>query len=51
MDSEVIKLRDEREEARKNKDWEKSDELRNKINNLGYEIKDTQNGPEIRRKQ
>jgi cysteinyl-tRNA synthetase len=37
---EVIKLAEEREEARKNKDFKKSDELREKINNLGYEVKD-----------
>ncbi|MFA6324657.1 MAG: cysteine--tRNA ligase [Candidatus Paceibacterota bacterium] len=37
---EIIKIAEERELARKNKDWEKSDELREKINSLGYEIKD-----------
>lgn len=38
---EILKLVKEREEARKNKDFKKSDELRNKINSLGYEVKDT----------
>ncbi|MEI7810442.1 MAG: cysteine--tRNA ligase [bacterium] len=38
---EIIKLAEERIEARKNKDYRKSDELREKINSLGYEIKDT----------
>ena len=38
--SDVIKLAREREEARKNKDYKKSDELRTKINSLGYEVKD-----------
>lgn len=37
---EIIKLVEERELARKNKDFKKSDELRNRINSLGYEIKD-----------
>jgi len=37
---EVLKLVKEREEARKNKDFKKSDKLRNEINSLGYEIKD-----------
>lgn len=37
---EVISLTKEREEARKNKDFKKSDELREKINILGYEVKD-----------
>lgn len=44
---EVIGLADERQEARKNKDWGKSDELREKIKSLGYEIKDTDSGPKI----
>jgi len=38
---EIIKIAEERELARKNKDFKKSDELRTKINSLGYEIKDT----------
>ena len=38
---EIIKLAEERIKARKNKDYKKSDELRDKINSLGYEIKDT----------
>jgi cysteinyl-tRNA synthetase len=40
---EIKKLATEREEARKNKDWNKSDDLRNKINSLGYEIEDKDN--------
>lgn len=38
---EVITLAKERHEARKNKDWAKSDELRDQIKKLGFEIKDT----------
>ena len=38
---EILKLVKEREEARKNKDWKKSDELRNKIKKLGYQVDDT----------
>jgi cysteinyl-tRNA synthetase len=37
---EVIKLAKERSEARKNKDFETSDNLRDKIKELGFEIKD-----------
>jgi cysteinyl-tRNA synthetase len=37
---EVKKLLDEREEARKNKDWKKADELRDEILKLGFEVKD-----------
>lgn len=39
--SKITKLAKEREQARQNKDFKKSDELREKINSLGYEIKDT----------
>ncbi len=38
--TEVIALAKERELARKNKDWQKSDELRDKIEALGYSIRD-----------
>lgn len=34
----------EREEARKNKNFSRSDEIRNEINSLGFEIKDLPNG-------
>lgn len=37
---EVKKLLDEREVARKNKDWKKADELRDQILKLGFEVKD-----------
>jgi len=38
---------DERKTARANKDWKKSDELRDKIKSLGYEVKDTPEGQQI----
>jgi len=41
---EILKFAKEREQARKDKDFIKSDELREKINSLGYEIKDTDSG-------
>lgn len=44
---EVSYLITQREKARKEKDWEKSDELRIKIRQKGYEIKDTKEGYEI----
>lgn len=44
---EVLILVEERQEARKQKDWAKSDELRDKIKELGYEIKDTPTGAKI----
>ena len=43
----VAKLVKERETARKNKDWKKSDELREKINKLGYSVADTNEGSKI----
>lgn len=45
--NEIIDLAKEREIARKDKDFKKSDELRGKINSLGYEIKDTDSGTKI----
>ncbi|MDR3519330.1 MAG: cysteine--tRNA ligase [Candidatus Pacebacteria bacterium] len=44
---EVTKLAEEREQARKNKDFKKSDELRNEISLLGYLIRDDENGYKI----
>ena len=43
----IIKLAEKREEARKNKDFKKSDELRKEINSLGYEVSDTNTGYKI----
>lgn len=40
----------ERETARRNNDWEKSDELRKKILSLGFNIKDTSDGQVVEKK-
>jgi len=48
---EVQKLVDEREQARKDKDWTRSDELRDEIRKLGYKVKDTADGPKILNKR
>jgi len=48
--SEVIALADERFLARKNKDWAKSDELRDKIAELGYIVKDAKDGYNLEKK-
>jgi len=45
--SEVQKLIDEREEARKAKDFAKADELREKIKMTGFSIEDTPQGPQL----
>ncbi len=39
----------EREEARKNKDWQKSDEIRDKFADEGIIVEDTPTGPVLRR--
>jgi cysteinyl-tRNA synthetase len=44
---EINNLVREREKARQEKDWAKSDELRDKISSLGYEVKDTDSGSKI----
>ncbi|MFA5061372.1 MAG: cysteine--tRNA ligase [Candidatus Pacearchaeota archaeon] len=46
---EVEKLAKERQKAREEKDWTKSDKIRDKINELGWNIKDTKEGYEIKR--
>jgi len=47
---EVEKLVKQRELARKKKDFKKSDELRDKINELGYLVEDTDKGAVVKKK-
>lgn len=47
---EVMKLVDEREDARQNKDWKKADELRDKVKDLGYILEDSKEGPKVKKK-
>ena len=47
---EILDLVKQRKTARENKDWAKSDELRELINQKGYLVKDTKNGVEISKK-
>ena len=47
---EVIEIAEERLNFRREKNWAKSDELRDKISALGYEIKDAKDGYTITRK-
>jgi cysteinyl-tRNA synthetase len=49
LDPEVQALVDERAEARKNKDWKRSDELRDQIKALGYILEDTAAGQKVRK--
>ena len=46
---EVQKIVDKREEARNAKDFAKSDELRDEIKKLGYDVLDTPNGPKLQK--
>ena len=46
----VLDLLEKRNEARKNKNWEESDRLRDEILEKGYIIKDTKNGAELQKK-
>ncbi|RLG21088.1 cysteine--tRNA ligase [Candidatus Micrarchaeota archaeon] len=46
---EVMKLIKEREEARRKKDWEKADRIREKIKSMGWYVEDTVEGPKPRR--
>jgi cysteinyl-tRNA synthetase len=43
----ILDLANERETARKNKDWKRSDEIRTEVSKLGFQIKDTDQGPVI----
>ena len=44
---EIVNILEERKEARVNKDYAKSDELRDKLKELGYIVKDTKDGQKI----
>lgn len=46
---EVLKLKEEREKARKEKNWKKADELREKIKKLGYYVDDAENGGKVKK--
>ncbi len=47
LPEEVKKLVKERQKAREQKDWAKSDDLREKIRSLGFEVKDSKDGQEL----
>ena len=48
--AEVTQLVQEREEARKSKNWKRSDEIRDRLLELGAVIKDTPQGPKLTKK-
>lgn len=47
---EITLLVEKREDARKNKNWKESDDLRNKISEMGFIVSDTSEGPKISKK-
>jgi len=47
LPEEIMQIVEERKLARNNKDWQKSDELRDKLVSLGYTVKDTKDGMEV----
>lgn len=48
---EVMELVAERQRARSDKNWSEADRLRDTISAMGYEIKDSADGPTVQRKQ
>ena len=49
LPAEIAEMVRERAEARKNKDWARSDELREKITCAGYILEDTKQGQKVRK--
>ncbi|MEG0902413.1 MAG: cysteine--tRNA ligase, partial [Clostridia bacterium] len=49
VSAEVQAMVDERAEARKNRDWKRSDELRDQIKAMGYILEDTSAGQKVRK--
>lgn len=49
ISEEIATILEERRLARENKDWVKSDELRDSLKEQGYEVKDTKEGQECRK--
>src|SRR5438132_344312 len=48
--TEVAQLAKERENARREKNWKRSDELRDQISALGWEVRDTKDRPKLTRR-
>ena len=46
---EIIDLAQEREKQRKENNWQKADEIRKKITELGWQVEDTKTGPKLKR--
>src|SRR5213075_3279369 len=48
--AEVAQLAKDRENARREKNWKRSDQLREQISTLGWEVRDTKDGPKLTRR-
>src|SRR2546429_9819411 len=48
--AEVTKLAQQRENARHEKNWKRSDELREQISALGWDVRDAKDGPKLTRR-
>jgi cysteinyl-tRNA synthetase len=44
---EVAQIAKERERARRERNWKRSDELRQQISALGWDVRDTKDGPKL----
>ena len=49
LPADIQALADARVQARKDKDWKKSDELRDRLKALGYTVEDTKEGQKVRK--
>ncbi len=49
LPKDVLDLVEQRQEARTKKDWQKSDELRDRISRKGFEIEDTKSGQKLKK--
>ena len=47
--TEIQEMIQEREEARKNRNWSRSDELRDALKEAGYIVEDTKQGQKVRK--
>lgn len=47
--SKIIQLLEDRSKARQNKDWQKSDKIRDQIKELGYEVRDVSGEQELKK--
>jgi cysteinyl-tRNA synthetase len=45
--AEVVQLAEQRENARREKNWKRSDELRDRISTLGWDVRDTKVGQKL----